>query len=185
MSPGEPVSSPDGPLSCGGSSSGPTFRSSSSLRPGLCQRRCRRDHRPFQRWVTLLCAEQIVGGDRILDRRDPAGVEAPWLVDTDVLVQIPHHTVLAWLRDQRPSDDRPAKLLTHRVGGRREAGGCAALRMVMEKCTVGLLAERRISCGAQSGRAMPHRRRATACRSPGCPTARARSSAAIAANPSR
>jgi hypothetical protein len=36
LSPGEPVSSPDGPLSCGGSSSGPTFGSSSSLRSGLC-----------------------------------------------------------------------------------------------------------------------------------------------------
>ena len=47
------------------------------------------------------------------DGRDPGMIDAPGLVHTDTFIEIPEHTLLAWHRDQRPRDDRAAKLLVH------------------------------------------------------------------------
>jgi hypothetical protein len=43
----------------------------------------------FSTGPTLLPAAWRGRGDRILDRRDPGGIQAPWLVHADLLVQIP------------------------------------------------------------------------------------------------
>ena len=76
-------------------------------------------------------------------------VDAPWLLDADVVVEVPQDASLAGFGDHRPRDDRPAKLFVHRIGGRSGVLRGAAFGVVMQESAVGLVAECGIPCGAK------------------------------------
>ena len=96
--------------------------------------------------ITPACIEACDGS---LYRRNPGEIQTPGLLHANTLVEIPKDTLLAGLRDQRPRDDRPAKLLVDWVAACCDVGWCAAFGVVMQKLTVRLCAERRIPRGAQ------------------------------------
>ena len=66
-----------------------------------------------------------------LDGRDPGDIDAPGLLYTDMIVEVPEDTFFAAQRHHRPRDDRPAKLLMHRLGGRRDVVGSAAVGVMV------------------------------------------------------
>jgi hypothetical protein len=84
-----------------------------------------------------------------LDVGDPGRVDPPWLLDVDMLVEVPQDALLARTRDHRPSDDRPAKLLMHRIGGGTSGLRGAAFGVVMQELAVCLVTECGIPCGAE------------------------------------